>query len=233
MPAAEQRNLLLEQQLLLGEMIFHNRHSLLYTLTRLNALHIQLDNYYVLSMHVLSREETGDVCAMLQEAQRILCACAGERKLYLISRSDNCCYAVLQMETGQDPQSICVQAVEEVDRNTDFVLTIGISRHHQNSLHLSVAASEADDAQQFTLYSSQPSVMRSEDLPKFSENTAKDLLERLRLVESALENRSRDAAAKNLEELLYLYASGKNSLFRDAADWQAAAQLLHKSAFEP
>ena len=52
-------------------------------------------------------EETGDVCAMLQEAQRILCACAGERKLYLISRSDNCCYAVLQMETGQDPQSIC------------------------------------------------------------------------------------------------------------------------------
>ena len=41
--AAEQRNLLLEQQLLLGEMIFHNRHSLLYTLTRLNALHIQLD----------------------------------------------------------------------------------------------------------------------------------------------------------------------------------------------
>lgn len=51
-------------------MIFHNRHSLLYTLTRLNALHIQLDNYYVLSMHVLSREETGDVCAMLQEAQR-------------------------------------------------------------------------------------------------------------------------------------------------------------------
>ena len=30
--AAEQRNLLLEQQLLLGEMIFHNRHSLLYTL---------------------------------------------------------------------------------------------------------------------------------------------------------------------------------------------------------
>ena len=97
--------------------------------------------------------------------------------------------------------SVCRRGVEEVDRNTDFVLTIGISRHHQNSLHLSVAASEADDAQQFTLYSSQPSVMRSEDLPKFSENTAKDLLERLRLVESALENRSRDAAAKNLEEL--------------------------------
>ena len=39
---------------------------------------------------------------------------------------------------GETLQSICVQAVEEVDRNTDFVLTIGISRHHQNSLHLSV-----------------------------------------------------------------------------------------------
>ena len=221
--AAEQRNLLLEQQLLLGEMIFHNRHSLLYTLTRLNALHIQLDNYYVLSMHVLSREETGDVCAMLQEAQRILCACAGERKLYLISRSDNCCYAVLQMETGQDPQSICVQAVEEVDRNTDFVLTIGISRHHQNSLHLSVAASDADDAQQFTLYSSQPSVMRSEDLPKFSENTAKDLLERLRLVESALENRSRDAAAKNLEELFTCMHQAKIPF----SGMQQIGRLLH------
>ena len=164
--AAEQRNLLLEQQLLLGEMIFHNRHSLLYTLTRLNALHIQLDNYYVLSMHVLSREETGDVCAMLQEAQRILCACAGERKLYLISRSDNCCSAVLQMETGQDPQSICVQAVEEVDRNTDFVL---------------------------------------------------------RLVESALENRSRDAAAKNLEELFTCMHQAKIPF----SGMQQIGRLLH------
>ncbi len=147
--AAEQRNLLLEQQLLLGEMIFHNRHSLLYTLTRLNALHIQLDNYYVLSMHVLSREETGDVCAMLQEAQRILCA--------------------------------------------------------------------------FTLYSSQPSVMRSEDLPKFSENTAKDLLERLRLVESALENRSRDAAAKNLEELFTCMHQAKIPF----SGMQQIGRLLH------
>lgn len=65
--------------------------------------------------------------------------------------------------------------------------------------------------------------MRSEDLPKFSENTAKDLLERLRLVESALENRSRDAAAKNLEELFTCMHQAKIPF----SGMQQIGRLLH------
>lgn len=198
---AEQRSLLLEQQMLLGEMIFHNRHSLLYTLNRLNSLHILLDSYYVLSLDVLSREGAADESAQLQEAQEILEKFCGERKLYFVSRGDSCCYAVVRLQEGEDPAALCAQAVEAADRETDFVLTIGISRRHQNPLQLGEAAREADDAQRFTLYSSQPSVMRCEDLPRLSENTAHVLLEKLRLVESALENRSREAAVKNLEDL--------------------------------
>ena len=71
------------------------------------------------------------------------------------------------------------------------------------------AAREADDAQKFALYSSQPSVMRCEDLPKLSEDTASALWERLRLVESALENHSGDAALKNMEDLFQLIKAQK------------------------
>lgn len=105
----------------------------------------------------------------------------------MVPKSDTCCYAVLSLPEGIDPAELCTSAVEAVEGKTDFLLTIGISRLHKNPLNMQKAAREADDAQKFALYSSQPSVMRCEDLPKLSEDTASALWERLRLVESALE----------------------------------------------
>ena len=51
-----QKSLLLEQQALLGELIFQSRHSLLYILNKLNDLHIVLPSYYVLSLGWFSGE---------------------------------------------------------------------------------------------------------------------------------------------------------------------------------
>ena len=191
-----QKSLLLEQQLLLAELIFQNRHSLLYTLNKLNELHIVLRNYYVLSLEVMASERQEEAPALLGQAQEILLECLKECTVYLVSKSDACCYAVVSLEEGAgDP------AAQWVDQTTDFVLTVGLSRRHRSPLQLWEAAREADDAQKFARYNSQPSLMRCEDLPRLSEDTANVLLEEVRLVESALENRSRDAAVKNLDEL--------------------------------
>lgn len=64
--------------------------------------------------------------------------------------------------------------------------------------HLQLAAQEANGAQRFATPSSQPSVPRCEDLPPMSEEATRAVLEKLRFVESALENRSRDAALYHL-----------------------------------
>ena len=189
----------LERQMLLGEMIFQNRHSLLYTLNKLHELEIDLSGYYVLSLCVLGRDlQEG---APLRQTQELLKECWAGQRLYFVSKSDNCCYAVLNMPEELSPEALCVQAVETVNLKTDFVLTAGISRRHRNPLHLQAAAREADDAQQFTHYSSQPSVMCCENLPSMPDGAAQALLEKLRLVEAALENRSREITLKNLDEL--------------------------------
>lgn len=202
---AQKKSLLLEQQMLLAELIFHSRHSLLYILNKLSDLHILLDSYYVLSLEVMGQDSgEEDATRLLQQAQDILLENCGERTAYLVPKNDTCCYAVLNLPEEENPEPICARAVDAVDQGTDFVLTIGVSRHHRNPLHLRNAAREADDAQKFALYSTQPSVMRCEDLPRLSENTTNVLLEQVRLVESALESRSRDALLKNLEALFGL-----------------------------
>ncbi len=197
--SGEGQSRLLEQQMLLGEMIFNNRHSLLYTLNRLHELEIDLSSYYVVSLHVLDGEGQGDV--QLQQTQKLLSECWEGYPLYFVSKSDNVCYAILNMPGDATPEALCVQAVELVDRKTDFVLTAGISRRHHNPLHLQTAAREADDAQQFTQYSSQPSVMCCENLPRLADGAAQVLLEKLRLVEAALENCSRETTLRNLDGL--------------------------------
>lgn len=204
-----QKSLLLEQQALLGELIFQSRHSLLYILNKLNDLHIVLPSYYVLSLEVVFRGTLEECTAMLQQAQEVILSCCEGHTVFLVPKSDTCCYAVLSLPEGIDPAELCTSAVEAVEGKTDFLLTIGISRLHKNPLNMQKAAREADDAQKFALYSSQPSVMRYEDLPKLSEDTASALWERLRLVESALENHSGDAALKNMEDLFQLIKAQK------------------------
>ena len=197
----QKRSLLLEQQALLGELIFKSRHSMLYILNRLNDLHITLSSYYVLSLEVVFQGPLEEGTAMLQQAQDIFLSCCEGQTVYLVPKSDLCSYAVLPLPEDADPLALCTAAVEAVDGSTDFLLTIGISRCHKNPLNMRKAAQEADDAQKFLLSSSQPSVMRCQDLPRLSEETTNLLLEKLRLVESALENRSGDTAMKHLESL--------------------------------
>lgn len=198
--ADNRKSLILEQQMLLSELIYKNRHSFLYTLNRLNEMHIVLTGFYVLCLDVLlQNEKQPDPDSVLAQAQEVLLRCSGGNPVYFVPKSDCCCYAILCLPEGEDPFSICSAATEAADRKTDFILTIGISRHHGNPLHLQAAAREADDAQQFTRYSSQPSVMRCENLPCLSEETARRMLEKLRLVESALENRSYEATVRHLD----------------------------------
>lgn len=218
----EDQSLLLERQMLLGEMIFNNRHSLLYTMNRLHELELDLTSYYVLSLCVLDRNREESV--QLRQAREFLTKCWSGYSLYFVSKSDNCCYAVLNMPEGASPEALCVQTVETANLQMDFVLTAGISRLHHNPLHLQQAAREADDAQQFTLYSSQPSVMCCENLPRLSDDTAQVLLRKLKLVETALENRSRDMTLKNLDGLFLFMREAKLPF---SSMYQAAALLYN------
>jgi two-component system response regulator YesN len=201
-----QRSLRLEQQLLLSELIFKSRHSLLYTVNRLNDLHMALTSYFVLCLNVFTRNTAADPDALLKQAQEILARFCGERGLYFVPKSDDGCYAVVCLPEDHDPFPLCTAATGACDEETDFVLTIGISRRHRNPVNLRLAAQEADDAQQFTLYSSQPSVMRCEDLPTMSPDAAQEILEKLRLVESSLENRSPEAVERHLNSFLACFA---------------------------
>lgn len=199
-----QKSLLLEQQALLAELIFHSRHSMLYIQNKLNDLNIKLPTYYILSLKAVFQGTPQECTAVLQQAQNILSSCCGGHSVFFVPRSDTCCYAVLSLPDDLDPADICTAAVEAVDGKTDFLLTIGISHCHKDPLNMQRAAQEADDVQKFAMYSSQRSVMRSEELPKLSDDTANALVQRLRLLESAMENHSSDAALKNMEALFQL-----------------------------
>lgn len=197
-------NLELEQRILLGELLFSHRHSTLYVLNKLHELHMSLNSYYVLSLKIQGSAE--NAAQQLRQAREFLDdSCCGCRHYYVPSGDDDC-YVVLCPARGEGPSDICTQAAEAADRDSDFVLTVGISRRHNDPLQLRQAAREADDARQFASYSAQPSVIRCEDLPQLSEQTARELMEKLRLVESALENRSREATLKNLDDF-FLFLS--------------------------
>ena len=131
-----QKSLLLEQQALLGELIFQSRHSLLYILNKLNDLHIVLPSYYVLSLEVVFRGTLEECTAMLQQAQEVILSCCEGHTVFLVPKSDTCCYAVLSLPEGIDPAELCTSAVEAVEGKTDFLLTIGISRLHKNPLNI-------------------------------------------------------------------------------------------------
>ena len=153
--------------------------------------------------------------------------------MFLVPKSDLCSYAVLDLPEDEDPMPLCTAAVDAVDGSTGHPADHRHQPPPPESLNLQKAAQEADDAQKFLLYTSQPSVMRCEDLPKLSEDTAAMLLEKLRMVESALENRSGDAALKNLEDLFRLMRS-KQIPFSSA--YQIAlllAELLREPAAQP
>ena len=93
----QKRSLLLEQQALLGELIFKSRHSMLYILNRLNDLHITLSSYYVLSLEVVFQGPLEEGTAMLQQAQDIFLSCCEGQTVYLVPKSDLCSYAVLPL----------------------------------------------------------------------------------------------------------------------------------------
>ena len=207
---------LLEQQALLGELIFKSRHSMLYILNRLNDLHITLSSYYVLSLEVVFQGPLEEGTAMLQQAQDIFLSCCEGQTVYLVPKSDLCSYAVLPLPEDADPLALCTAAVEAVDGSTDFLLTIGISRCHKNPLNMRKAAQEADDAQKFLLSSSQPSVMRCQDLPRLSEETTNLLLEKLRLISLLL---SHDLSPDRLAEMPDLDGGSMESLESGLRDY--------------
>ena len=184
----------LERQMLFSELIYNNRSSLLFTLNRLHELDLRLSNYYVINLTVQSAMP--DISAQLMQAQKIFSHCCSSPAIF-VSRSDNSCYAVFNADHEEDPTMACQRSVEQADLDTDFMLTIGISRKHLDPLEMQLAAQESDDAQKFALYASQPSVIRSADLPQLSGDTAHDLLEKLQMVEDSLENGSREAALQN------------------------------------
>ena len=244
----QKRSLLLEQQALLGELIFKSRHSMLYILNRLNDLHITLSSYYVLSLEVVFQGPLEEGTAMLQQAQDIFLSCCEGQTVYLVPKSDLCSYAVLPLPEDADPLALCTAAVEAVDGSTDFLLTIGISRCHKNPLNMRKAAQEADDAQKFLLSSSQPSVMRCQDLPRLSEETTNLLLSPGRLAEmpdldggsmESLESGLRDyltstlaqmgRAPENIDSIIYEVKQYIDQNYSASLSLDALAAMVHLS----
>jgi hypothetical protein len=109
-------------------------------INRLNELHILLTGFHVFCLAVITRNSAADPDSVLSQVQNILSKQCGKHTMYFIPKSDCCCYAVTCLPEQEDPFAVCSAATEVADRETDFVLTIGISRRHDNPLQLRAAA---------------------------------------------------------------------------------------------
>lgn len=200
-----QKSLLLQQNLLLYDLLYHANLSMVYTLNRISALGLRLFCYYVIRFGISSSAPESEYAHYVQQAQDILRQCFPGQALYFVPKGDRFCYAVLDLpdEAGSDPavESCCRKAVSEAGEQAAFLLTIGVSERQTDPLAMQRAAWQADQAQQFAEDSLQLPIMRFDELPTLSQEAWQTVIEELKLLESALERQNRAGAEQTLTRL--------------------------------
>ena len=197
----EQQSLELKRNLLLYDLIYRANLSNMFAYHRVAELGLNLLDYHVLRLGVASKAPDCDYAAFLQHAQHILQECLSGQTPYFVPKADRFCYVVLCKADEEEVRSACLRAVSIAGEQSEFLLTIGMSRRQNDPLSMHQAARQADHAQHFAEYSLQMPVVRYDDLPALSPAVWKTVTDELKLFESALERHNRSCVEETLARL--------------------------------
>lgn len=195
------QSILLQQNLLLYDLLYHANISAVYTCNRVAELRLPLLSYYVIRFGVASKAEGCDYSLFVQQAQAIFSDVFSTLEIHFVPKSDRFCYTVLCAPPDTPVKSRCQQAVAIANEQSEFMLSVGISRHHKDPLTMRAAAFESTHAQQFAEYSLQLPVICYEQMPELAHQDWKRVTDELKALESAMEQQSRQKAEDAYERL--------------------------------
>lgn len=221
---AQDNYLQLKQMAVLNELLLNQQHSTIYYIHKLAEAEILLDSYYVLS---LGFPDSVDFSSLDKQIADIRSAIQNKWSVteHYLRPGDNRYYDILCTDDVSLIGKISSEIVLEVDNDSNYSVTIGISNFHSSAFDLLAASTEADEARQFAaIYSNHTPVMYYANLPRIDSATQEELLKRCRYVETALDNHSEEMLQKNMD-LLFQYMSEQNLSYFSMS--QIAKLLYH------
>lgn len=189
-------SLRLRRNLLLQNLLYGSATSLLYTMTQLDELSLDLSSYYVLRYGVQAEQGESNPLTLLEQARALILAELADCPTYLVAQSDRYAYIVLCAPASFNPLPACNRAVRRAEDDSSYSLTIGVSQHQADPSAMQHAAREADNAQQFAETDRQFAVFAFQNLPVPDRAVFERLDELVDLVRTALENHNRAGVAQ-------------------------------------
>ena len=189
-------SLQLRRNLLLQNLLYGSAPSLLYTMTQLKELALNLDSYYILRYGVQPEDDESNPLELLEQARALLLAAFPDHPTYAVAQSDRYAYIILCAPASFNPLPACLEAIRQADTSGVYTMTIGISNHQADPSAMQHAAREADNAQQFAEADRQFAVFSFSDLPVPDRAVFERLDELVDRVRTALENNNRAGVAQ-------------------------------------
>lgn len=199
-----EQTLLLERSLFLRDLIRNVQFSHLFALNRAAQLGLNLSSYCVLFFQVFpvsSDRSESELLADLGQAQKILADCLDDFQIHFITHGSQNGYAVVCAPESAPLPELCSDAADVADSLPRFSLSIGISLHANDPLDMARAAEQAEQAMQFAQYSPERTVKRFDQIPAIPGEVTAYIFSELKLLKSAIENRSHTAASDIMRRL--------------------------------
>lgn len=213
----EEQNLSLQQKILLHDLIRGVDISQIFLSNQMIQLNMDLTNYFVLRLDIapleenllITEAEAEQLSGHLQQAQALLAECLNECNVYFVPRGNQICYAIVNASPAYPVISQCMEAINILNSLPQFLLFIGISQHYNAPLQMQRAAAQADQASQFAKYSPDLPVISIEQLPQVSPLVMQRISSDLRLLKSAIENRTKNSTRDILNRLFTFIRENK------------------------
>ncbi len=184
-------SLQLRRNLLLQNLLYGSAPSLLYTMTQLKELALNLDSYYIIRYSVQPEDDESNPLELLDQARALVLAEFPDHPTYPVAQSDRYAYIILCAPASFNPLPACLEAIRKADAGGVYTLTIGVSNHQSDPSAMQHAAREANNAQQFAEVDGQFAAFAFENLPTPDPAVFTRLDEVIALVRTALENNNR------------------------------------------
>ncbi|MDY3619361.1 response regulator transcription factor [Agathobaculum sp.] len=207
-----EQTLRLERGMLLHDLIRQVDLSHLFVLNRMAQLGLDLTSFYVLRLDIAPlgpEDDESNFLSYLRQSQEVLSDCMSEYPVHFVPRGDQMCYAVVCAPESAALEGLCAETVDIIGSLPRFSLSIGISSHSTDPLAMAAAAEQADQAVQFAQYAPDCPVMRFEQMPAIPQQVTERIFSDLRLLKSAIENRTRPKALDILRRLFSFMRENK------------------------
>lgn len=213
----EEQNLTLQQELFLHDLIRGVTMSQIFLLNRCARLKIDMTSYFALRLDIalleeqqpLTEEEEKRLTKHLQQVKTLLIDCLSECNVYFVPRGNQICYAIVNAPDSYPLIRQCTETIHILNSLPQFFLSIGISRHFDNPLHLPKATEQADQAAQFARYSPDVPITSYEQLPEIPKESMERIFSDLSLLKAAIETQNHKGTRDILVKLFTFIRENK------------------------